>query len=215
MKTFTKITSLALAGVMLMSVASCSLLGGKFGPLKLINYARGEGYEPVDSAHAFRELKDKDFKNGVCISLLDKDIKSVLDTEDLTVIPVLKNYYSRDITEAALFMKVKKTDEKTTAIYAFSMVFEDEDDAEDYFDEVHDGIQPNPGVPANNDDGTDDGINYSVMNIEDGDHRAAVGVYRDGKTVLLLIGYGNKDKKIIKNIDAICEAFGVHSVTDT
>jgi len=218
MKITTKITSLALAGALLLSMSGCSLLGGsKIGPKKLLSYAEDDGAEVAENAKKFNKYDKEDMEDGVVVHLEGKDVKTVLGEDDVCVLPVLDDFYNKHMTEATVYTKIKidGDEAKSTAVYAFSIVFEDEDSAEDYFDEVHDGIQPNPGVDANNDDGTDENIDYSVMNIIDGANNAAVGVYRDGNTVLFLIGYGRNNKKIIKTIDGLCEDFGVHLVSDT
>ncbi|MBR2524399.1 MAG: hypothetical protein IKE53_08195 [Clostridiales bacterium] len=212
----TKIASVALCAATVFSMTSCSFLlgGSKLGAAKLESYAAGEGAQEMESAKIFLDADEDDLEEGVYVSVEGKDCKKILTEKDLFVIPVLKDFYDKSMQKLTIYVQGTTSGSKRDIVYAMSIVFEDEDSAEDYFDSIHDGIQPNPGISANNDDGTDEDIDYTVMNISDDPHYAAVGGYRDGNTVLFLIGYGNS-KKVIKNVDAICEALGVHQVTDT
>lgn len=217
MRIAAKITALGLTMAMMMSLASCSLLGGsKLAPNKVMKFAEEDGAEIFEDAGKFKKVPYDELDEGICIDLTGKDVKKVMGMENLCVIPVLSDFYRKEMTEAAVYIKLDKDDSGyVDAKYVFSLVFEDEDSAEDYFDDVDDGIQPNAGTPAENDDGEEDGIAYSVMNITDGSRKAAVGVYRDGNTVLFIIGYGYDNKSLIKDVDKICDAFGVHQVSDT
>lgn len=211
-----KIASAVLCAATMLSMTSCSFLlgGSKLGSARLESYASGEGAQKMESAKKFLDADEDDLEEGVYVSAEGKDIKKILTEKDLFVIPVLENFYDKSMQDLTIYVQGTTSGNKRDVVYAMSIVFEDEDSAEDYFDSIHDGIQPNPGISANNDDGTDDNIDYTIMNISDDPHYAAVGGYRDGNTVLFLIGYGN-NKKVIKNVDAICDGMGVHQVSDT
>ena len=218
MKVAAKLTALGLTAAMMLSMTSCAFLGGsKIGINKVMNYANDEGAEIYDDAKKYSKLDRDDAEDGIAIQLEGKDIKKVFSADNFCILPVLDDFYSNGMTQAACYQKVKDNTNGGNAIYVFSVVFEEEDDAEDYFDDIHDGIQPNGTIEADNDDGEEDGIGYTVMNVQDetSGNSAAVGAYRDGNTVLVIISYGYQSNKTLKIADEVCDYFGVHQISDT
>ena len=218
-----KIISTLLCISMSVSLTGC-FGGSRLSPDKLVSYAEDKEAEVYDSARKFSSFLDDiksdavsaNIEDGAVIRLEGKDIKTVLSKKSICILPIIDNFYDDDMTEAAVYCTGKiKSDDDGHIEYVYSVVFEDEEDAEDYFDDIHEGIQPKASnKSAKNDEGEEEGISYSVMTIVDNDNSAGVGVYRDGKTVMLIVAYGYNNTKGLDIVDGICEDFDLHLISD-
>jgi len=218
----TKIISAVLCTAMVFSLTGC-FGKSKISPDKVASYAEDNEAEVYDKAKKYvsfledikKDGNHSDLKNGVVITLEGKDIKTVFSNSAICILPIIKNFYDKDMTQAVVYCKGNVKDNDGHVEYIYSAVFEDEDAAEDYFESLHKGIQPNASVKtAKNDDGEEDGIEYSVMTVVDGSESAGVGAYRDGKTVMLIVAYGHNDTKGLSVVDGYCEDFGLHLISD-
>ena len=220
-----KIMSTVLCGAMAVSFAGCNMFGSsKVSPSTLLSYVDNGETQVFESTSKFRSFladsrnrRDEDaLSKGGVISLKDNDIKKVMTDENISPLPIIDSFYSKDMTEATVYCSAFVHNETGFYEYAYAFTFEEEQDAESYFKKLHNGIQPNASnKKARNDSGEEDGIQYSVMNIIDDARSAGVGVYRDGKNLLFVLVYGYYDNSSLDEIDVFCKDLGLHLVTDT
>ena len=218
-----KIISSLLCISLSLSLTGC-FGGSRLSPARLMSYAEDNEAKVYDSARKYSSFLDEirsgsesvEIGDGAVIRLEGKDIKTVFGKKSICMFPIVDDFYDKGMTEAVVYCTGKVKSKSDAHIeYIYSIGFEDEDSAEEYFDDMHDGIQPkSSNNKAKNDNGEEDGISYSVMTIYDNTFSAGVGVYRDGKTVMLIVAYGYNNTKGHDVVDGICEDFGLHLISD-
>lgn len=229
MKGFTKIVSALMASAMLISAAGCNLFGGsKIGPSALANYAKGQDADFYDDADDFFDLVDdlngdadniKKIKNGVYVTLEGKDLKSFFKASRIGGTAGSSFSYDKSMVSGTVYYIGAKKNDKQWALMSFSLEFETEEDAEDYFDDSIDqcetGIrQLGLSLDTDEDDGEENGISYYIANATSSSQGIYEGIYRDGKNVLFLLAADVGGKDASKTIEAICEEFGIISPKD-
>ena len=217
-----KAIALLLTASMALSLAGCSLGGSKIGPKKLAAYGKDSGAELYEDADDWEEdmediAKDSDWASlddGVYINAKDKDIKSVFSTFEMEGL----KFYDKSMTEATTYFMAEEKNDKRVTVLASSYVFESKDDALDFYEDWTDNLEDQYksdkiSFDVDFDTFEEGNMEYALF-AEDNHASFAVGIYVEGKTVLLVFGAGSELKTINKNIDDVCDAMGVVPPSD-
>lgn len=227
MKYFTKITSAVMAGVMVLSMSSCSLFGGsKIGPSALVKYAKSVDaaeFEPDDFMDLMDDLSGgnpdfDDIEDGAYVTLEGKDIKTYFkkDTVGTGDTGTTLGYDKSMKTASVYYIGEIQDSSRRWVAAAISIDFESKEDAENYFedaiDQIEDGFEEIKSyVHVDTDDGEEDGINYFIANCDFSisDIGICEGIYQQGNAVLFILGCDLGTSEADGVVEEICEAMNV------
>ena len=146
--TVIKILVAAVASSALLNMTGCFFKQNKIGPAALEKYAKKYGAEmykdPSDFSYKYKGLYGDYYLicDGICIRAKNEDISKAVDyAGDLSV------YYDEDINEATVFVVGDSDDDYgyTVNVVVMSAVFDDESQAESYYDRIIAGYTEKSG----------------------------------------------------------------------
>lgn len=186
MKSFKKLTAIALTAVMAFGMAGCT--GGKLSPKTLAASAKDYGAEEYKDADDFSDLMEDgdDLEDGAYITASGKDVKDILKSNDVS-----EALYDSSITAATIVVVADK--EENTGAFLFAFSFSSAKDAEAYYEECVEDIEDmdDSGYDFESDDGEENGVTYNVAVADAGFYGVSEGVYLSGKTVFVVLGVGS------------------------
>ncbi len=202
-----KILSAALCGALLFSLAGCSGKG-KVTPDALYSYAKSDGAVAFDNIDDIEDsVDDEDIEeeigdNGVVMKLSIDDLMDLIEEKNGDM-SSFNQFANKDMDVITLYLKRSSSNNQITAVAAS---FEDEDDAEDYYDKYADQIKMYKSFGAEIDDGEDGGIEYSTVAASYGGEHIGMAVYTDGTNVLIIVQMSTRDLDDIHNM---CDGLGL------
>jgi len=237
MKKFKEFTSVVLTGAMVLSMTGCAFLSSsRIGPRSIAKYAQDQGsdcYEQDDFMDMLDELNEqeqdeddsssglKKLKNGVYIELDSKGLKTYFKKSEVGETARSSFEYDKSMTSGTVYYLGGEKNNKRWALQVFSIEFETEDDAEDYFDEATESIEEGFNalgtyMTTDTDDGEeDDGISYFAASaVYSGTASIYEAIYRDGKNVMVVLSADVGGSSGEDAIEDFCEAMNVTSPTD-
>ncbi len=239
MRAFSKIISAALIASMTLSVAGCS--GSKGITPEAIRSVAADAdaieYDNVDDfTELMQDMNDKkssaieELENGVVVTATGKDIKKLInDSSSLSGTDSM--IYKRSMEEMSYYFVGNVSKGSQASLFCIiSYSFDDEDDAEDYYDTQVSSLEQHSdrsGSDANyfdiaGEDGTEDGIDYYVTEykIKDeyrdllGENSVAMyaGSYLDGKCVMYYVAIDmGTSSDCADMLDDTCKKLGIIS----
>lgn len=137
--TVIKILAFAVASSALLNMTGCFFKQNKIGPAAVEKYAKKYGAEMYkdasDFAYKYKGLFGDYYLicDGICIRVKGDDVKKAVDYAG-----DLSDYYDKDIKEATVFTIGDSDDDYgyTAHVVAMSAVFEDESQAESYYERI-------------------------------------------------------------------------------
>ncbi len=211
--------SMILACAMALSLTAC-FGGGKLSPSKLAKAAKAVGaeeYEPEDFAD--EEVGDiskddlDDYTDGIYTTGKADDIKKALKSVD---------FYEKGLKEASIFFSgdYDKKSYSYTSCLVVSFVFDDKEDSQDYYDDMADILEERAEEYEDYYDkcefeSDEDGYEYAILTY--GEKKAAtnnMGIYHDGKTILIVYEIGSGSKDLSGMADSICEEMGIKAPSE-
>ena len=238
MRSINKIVSAALMASMALSVAGCSGSKG-ISPKAIHSIGVNAGATEYDDVDEFADLMQdlqakkssaiKELKNGVLITASGKDIKKLMsESESLSGDDMI---YKKSMEEMSYYFVgdvSKGTQSSLFCVISYS--FDDEDDAEDYFNIQVDMLEQVSGHDGSDtryfdiadEDGTDNGIDYYVTEYKiKEEYRALLGEnsmnmyagsYLDGKYVMYYIAMDiGSSTDCADTLDDTCKELGIIS----
>ena len=215
------VTSFALSGCVFTAQSP-------IGPDKVSSYAEGLGAESYDGKGFLKKMnKTYGFDEDGSYAVMDSsELKKYFDDKGISDGNTVELEYESSMVSGAIYFLGKYEGDGKCQYEVFAVEFEEEKDAEDYFDDVVEIIEANlerikSSATTDSDSGKDDEINYFVSSKIFGIGRLnpplAIynAVYQDGKYLLFITGndYGTN----FNTEDAIegwCDEFGIVSPTN-
>ena len=197
--------AILLTASMMLGMTGCEL-GSKFSEKKMIKYFEEElDADEEDTDDFVDSVEDNDrkaFKHGEWASLDKKQTRNSFDELDL-------DDYFGSVKKAESSVAYVKTTEGSgkdqTAVCILVLTFSDKKDIDDLFDETEDIFDDLSDMSL--DSKTDDGDNELIAWFERySQNDTYIGLYRDGKNVVMLICVNDDDA-----VDDFCDDFELSS----
>lgn len=207
-----------LACAMALSLTAC-FGGGKLSPSKLAKAAKAVGAEEMEADDLVDEVDDMDtedlddYTDGIYTTGKADDIKKALKSVD---------FYEKGLKEATIFFSgdYDKKSYSSTRCLVLSFVFDDKEDSQDYYDDMADDLEDRAEEYEDYYDkcefeSDEDGYEYAILTY--GEKKAAtnnMGIYHDGKTILIVYETGSGSKDLSGMADSICEEMGIKAPSE-
>jgi len=208
MKRITKMASALLCGTIALSMTGC-FGGSKISPAKLYSYAKSDGavvfddYDELLDATEDEEIGDAVREDGVAIMLSVDDLMDAIEEKGADL-NSFRQFTDNNMDEVTIYAKNISSSNQLLGIAAY---FEDEDDAEDFYDEYTAQIKAYDLYDdAQIDYGTEKGIEYSYVVASQYGYTIGMGVYLDGNYVLMLMQYSSSD---VEELLDMCDSLGL------
>ena len=202
-----KVLSAVLCGALMLSIAGCSSKGS-ITPDALYSYAKSDGavafdsIDDIEDAFEDDDIEEETEDNGLVMKLNVDDLMDLIDEKggDMSA---FNEFANDDMDEITLYLKRPSSNNQITAVAAS---FENEDDAEDYYDKYASQISMYSSFGAEIDEGEDGGIEYSTAAASYNGEHIGMAVYTDGSNVLIIAQMSNKG---LDEIYDMCDGLGL------
>lgn len=201
----TKALSLILCGAMALSLTGC-MGGSKVSPNALYSYAKSDGAVVFDNIDEMKdafeddEVEDSIEDDGVALMLGVDELTEAMEDKDADL-DTFNQFINDDMEEITIYMKKISSGNQLVAIAAS---FEDEDDAEDFYEKYESQFSSYAQLYGGVDSGEDGGIEYSTVALNEYGYTLGMGVYRDGCYTLIITQSASKGS--IKELYDMCES---------
>lgn len=234
--------SAVIAIVLIVSVlcSSCSdLFGNKLKPKRIIGLYKDAGYEMVaidDILDGLEDLAnghniDNDIEDGAyAITESDKEVKRIFtDCEGVNYIPLMGFEYDKHMQEACWFIRLEDNYSSGLMLSGVAIQFDSEKNAMNYLDEIADSADDSSNSSSSNSDeysgpeweydsGEDGSLRYIIGQVTDDssgyDFDCYMGMYVQGRYVLIVVCVDISSSKGARELEDICELIGVQTPTD-
>ena len=235
MKPASKRTSIVAAVLaFVFGASSCSyLMPNKITTSKILDYYEDSRYDEVDIDEIIDKYEDlyyateidEDLKNGVyTLATSSNEIKSMFrDYDDLNLFQIFGMKYDKHMEQACWFTRVEESNNfnSINMITVASIQFESSSDARDYVTDISEYVEDvAEDVESGDLEGYDDYeidsgkegfmgyvlIHYDLSNT---DTDMYCGMYLQGRYLLVVIGADLDSTKAKREIESICDSFGI------